>query len=235
MNRIVRETINGLVVGFVLLLNVSSVFSQNVGVGTTTPQAHFHVSGTYGTTVPLLQVDIDSLTIPFLVISSDGKVGIRIANPSEPLDISGNVQFSGALMPGGNAGTSGQVLVSQGPGIAPQWQDASSVGGDNWGNQVAQTQNPVVGDGTASNPITFASGTAVGQVWKWNGSQWVLGKDSVGDNWGSQVAQTQSPVVGDGTSSNPIAFASGTAVGQVWKWDGSQWVLGKDSVGDNWG
>ena len=54
-----------------------------------------------------------------------GSIGIGIINPTERLDVSGNVQFSGALMPGGNAGSSGQVLVSQGPGTAPQWQNLS--------------------------------------------------------------------------------------------------------------
>jgi hypothetical protein len=62
-----------------------------------------------------------------VVINSAGNVGIGTTAPSERLDVQGNVRFSGALMPGGNAGTSGQVLVSQGAGTAPVWQPLSSL------------------------------------------------------------------------------------------------------------
>ncbi|MGQ9863701.1 MAG: hypothetical protein ACUVRD_04370 [Bacteroidia bacterium] len=48
-------------------------------------------------------------------------VGIGIPNPTQRLDVAGNVQFSGALMPGGNPGAAGDVLRSQGPNQAPVW------------------------------------------------------------------------------------------------------------------
>jgi hypothetical protein len=47
-------------------------------------------------------------------------------NPQIIFTPNGSIQFSGALMPGGNAGTTGQVLVSQGTGNAPQWQNLST-------------------------------------------------------------------------------------------------------------
>ncbi|GIW57698.1 MAG: hypothetical protein KatS3mg083_643 [Candidatus Dojkabacteria bacterium] len=50
-----------------------------------------------------------------------GKLGLNNTSPTEQLDVTGNVKFSGALMPGGSAGTSGQVLTSQGAGSAPTW------------------------------------------------------------------------------------------------------------------
>lgn len=53
-------------------------------------------------------------------------VGIGTSTPSQKLHVNGNLRFDGALMPNGNAGTTGQVLISQGPGVAPVW---SSVGG----------------------------------------------------------------------------------------------------------
>jgi hypothetical protein len=52
-----------------------------------------------------------------------GHVGINNPAPAQPLDVGGNVRFSGALMPAGNAGNSGNILVSQGPGNPPVWSN----------------------------------------------------------------------------------------------------------------
>jgi hypothetical protein len=50
---------------------------------------------------------------------------VQLGNSSVTLvNTSGNVQFSGALMPNGLAGTIGQVLTSQGTGTAPTWTTA---------------------------------------------------------------------------------------------------------------
>lgn len=54
-------------------------------------------------------------------ITGNGRVGIGTVNPTERLDVSGNIRFSGALMPNNNAGTSGQFLRSNGSGNAPTW------------------------------------------------------------------------------------------------------------------
>ncbi len=207
----------------VMIIQYAISLGQNVGIGTTSPSGRLHVIAPSGFTFPLLRVEIEGMASPIFVIGSDGKVGVGVANPSEALDILGNVKFSGALMPGGNTGTLGQVLISQGAGNPPQWVTPNF--GDNWGSQVAVTQGPIVGDGTPANPITFSNGTMAGQVWKWDGSQWILASDSVGDNWGNQVAQTQGPLIGDGTGANPIGLQSGTNAGEVLIWNGSQWTI----------
>ena len=59
-------------------------------------------------------------------VNNDGWLGINKTSPSQPLDVSGNVQFSGALMPNTLSGTTGQVLESQGAGVAPVWETISS-------------------------------------------------------------------------------------------------------------
>lgn len=48
-------------------------------------------------------------------------VGIGISTPAQKLHVNGHLRFDGALMPNGNAGATGQVLISQGPGVAPIW------------------------------------------------------------------------------------------------------------------
>ena len=55
------------------------------------------------------------------VVNKDGFFGIGNSSPSEKLDVTGNVRFSGALMPNNIAGTSGYVLTSAGAGATPTW------------------------------------------------------------------------------------------------------------------
>lgn len=59
-------------------------------------------------------------------------VGIGIATPTERLHVNGNVRFSGALMPNNLPGTTGQILISQGAGVAPIWGTVA-------GNQIVST------------------------------------------------------------------------------------------------
>lgn len=56
-----------------------------------------------------------------LDVHTTGFVGVGKKLATERLDVSGNVRFSGALMPSNAAGTSGQVLTSAGAGSPPTW------------------------------------------------------------------------------------------------------------------
>jgi len=58
---------------------------------------------------------------PLFTVLSTGNVGVGKNTPTQALDVTGNVRFSGALMPNNLAGTSGNVLTSNGPGVAPTW------------------------------------------------------------------------------------------------------------------
>lgn len=89
-------------------------------------------------------------------IDGTGRVGIANLSPSEMLDVTGNVRFSGALMPNNSAGTLGYVLQSNGAGAAPTWiTPASLVTGSGWaldGNAVTANRN----FGTTTNfPLPF--------------------------------------------------------------------------------
>ena len=51
------------------------------------------------------------------VLVTAQKIGINKTNPTEALDVNGNVNISGELKANGIAGTSGQVLISSGTGL----------------------------------------------------------------------------------------------------------------------
>ncbi len=88
-------------------------------------------------------------------------VGIGTAVPTEKLDIVGNLKFSGALMPAGNPGTSGQVLISQGAGNAPVWTNrpiTSRCGSAGTTNYLMKW----TGTSSVCNSIVYDNGSAVG-------------------------------------------------------------------------
>lgn len=58
---------------------------------------------------------------PVFSARGDGNIGIGAANPTQRLDVSGNIKFSGALMPNNLSGNAGQILQSGGAGVAPIW------------------------------------------------------------------------------------------------------------------
>ena len=105
-------------------------------------------------------------------VTSSGNVGIGTSTPTQRLHVAGNLRLDNAFMPGNQAGTSGQVLLSQGAGVAPIWGWAltkndvyvaySSATVDLTGNQWRDIAGPI----TLSLPagakvIAYASGSAV--------------------------------------------------------------------------
>ena len=88
----------------------------------------------------------------FSLIALSQNVGIGTPNPAQKLDVNGNVQFSGALMPSGNAGTAGQSLLSNGSGTAPYWGTATS------GQQSTTTYSTATVTVSYSNSYTLVPG-----------------------------------------------------------------------------
>ncbi len=78
--------------------------------------------GSYGTNDVHLYT---GFTPRLTVLGTNGFVGINKSNPSQPLDVAGNLQFSGTLRPNGQTGGLNQFLMSTGGSSAPQWTTIS--------------------------------------------------------------------------------------------------------------
>jgi len=84
----------------------------------------FSVSDVSG--VPSIDVDADG-TIQLAPFGSTEYVGIGTTNPTQKLDVNGNIRLRGALYDNSNGiGATSQVLTSTGSGIS--WQDAAVSG-----------------------------------------------------------------------------------------------------------
>jgi hypothetical protein len=110
---------------------------------------------------PLLGTGSDLTILPLCrqtqLTQNQGLVGVGLANPTEKLDVSGNIKLTGALMPNNLAGTSGDILTSAGAGIAPTWSSKTSLLANEWhitGN--ASTVDGTNFIGTTDNiPLNF--------------------------------------------------------------------------------
>ncbi len=94
-----------------------------------------------------------------------------------------------------------------------------------------------IGTGTDADPyrLVIQSGTNTGDIWRWNGTNWYstpltipTEKDSIIGNEITNVSQGAGMLTraGIGTTANPytLQIANGTQAGQIWMWNGSQWV-----------
>ncbi len=140
-------------------------------------------------------------TVVFYVAGQTMKVGIGNAAPSEVLDITGNLKFSGALMPNNLPGTSGYVLASTGSSSSPVWTAPSNLYWNILGN-------------TGTSPTTNYLGTSDAQplVVRTNATERmrVLSSGQIGINITTPVHQLHSLYTG---TTDETAAIYGNATG----------------------
>lgn len=97
-------------------------------------------------------------TFEAMRIMLNGNVGIGKTAPSEKLDVTGNIRFSGVLLPNNIAGTAGQFLMSSGPSVSPVWTSLTAANAPNiYSTDGTLAGNRVVTQG--ANTLTFSSTT----------------------------------------------------------------------------
>ncbi|MBK6611842.1 MAG: hypothetical protein IPG29_13510 [Sphingobacteriales bacterium] len=134
-------------------------------------------------------------------------------------------------------GTEGQVLTVVSGN--PTWQTAT---GDNWGTQVVAHDATLTGDGTTGNTLKVANplpavGTEGQVLTVVSGNPtW---QTATGDNWGTQVVEHDTSLIGDGTIADPLGISTvGAATGEYLQFDGTNLVWSipdSEGSGDNWG
>ncbi|RYY59661.1 MAG: hypothetical protein EOO05_12565 [Chitinophagaceae bacterium] len=149
---------DGMIIFFIptkkLLLRTNGYWEQMTGSGvlknywTTTGNANGAVAK-IGTT--------DNYDLPFITnnnerlrILANGNVGINTGTAAEKLDVNGNMVVRGAFMPGNAAGTSGQILRSNGANNAATW----------------------INYALANLSDVSLSGLTNGQILRYNGTSW---------------------------------------------------------------
>ena len=222
-----------------LILSISGLRAQeNVGIGTTTPNdfAVLHLeSSDQGLLVPrLTTAEATAMTlgtteegifiyntdaglfwywdgaawVPFPGGGGGGTddqnlTGATLSGTTLTIDIEDGASVAvdlNALQDG--TGSDDQDLTSaslSGTVLTVDIEDGSSISVD-----LAALQ-----DGTGTDDQTLSFDNATGQLSISNGNTVTIPLSSGGDNWGSQVAQTDASLSGDGTSANPLSV-SGT-------------------------
>lgn len=182
----------------------------------------------------------NTVTLPSGGGSYAAGTGINIAGSTINNTITSTGDLSDVTLAGNAVG---KVLKWNGTQWAPADDNTGGGGGgagDNWGSQVVVANaNELSGNGTAATPLRIKPGTNVNDYLKWDGTDWVSAAapaGGAGDNWGTQtVVSNANEFVGNGTAATPLKLKPGTVVGQVIKWDGTNWVPGTDQTGGGGG
>ncbi|OYU84831.1 MAG: hypothetical protein CFE24_05060 [Flavobacterium sp. BFFFF2] len=95
-------------------------------------------------------------------LSAAGNLGIGTAAPSQKVEVTGNVKFSGALMPNNNAGTAGQILTSAATAV-PTWTTRNTLYENDAtltsARTVTQAANTLAFTATSTNAFSVAGST----------------------------------------------------------------------------
>ncbi len=120
----------------------------------------------------------------FSTISMAQNIGFGTDSPTHKFHVVGSIRFQSSFL----NGSSRYLLVVDQDGVVggialitdttsflsgdAQWRYINT--NDNWGNQTAITQSPIIGNGTSLSPITISNGNSNGDILQWDGAQWQI-------------------------------------------------------------
>lgn len=147
-------------------------FSGNVGIGFNSPSYKLHVSnaanslriegpsasGTNGISFGMggygqMMIDKPGIVGGRFIIKENGNVGINQNNPSNTLDVNGDINTTGLIKLNGNAGEQGQVFTSNGPGSDPSWVSPTNFVYNNSYKKISSVFANVGGSGNPTSVI----------------------------------------------------------------------------------
>jgi len=155
-------------------------------------------------------------------IQANGNVGIGTVNPGQKLDVTGNINFTGALYANGNPGTAGQFLKSNGP-ASPTWVSPPLGPTGSTGATGAQGVN----GNTGSTGATGAQGA--------NGNTGATGSQGVNGNSGSTGATGATGAIGSSGKTGATGSTGATGAQGVNGNTGSTGATGAQGVNGNTG
>ena len=140
------------------------------------------------------------------------------AAPIQAVDVTGNIRFSGALMPNNLPGTTGQVLTSQGVGVAPIW--TNNIGSNAVTSLAIPSASNANGGSITSNVLTLslADATNPGLLSSANFTTFNNKENALIFSGNGLFSRT----------ANIISGSTCTTIGQILKWNVTSFACAND-------
>lgn len=143
-----------------------------------------------------------------------GELGIGTISALQKLDVAGNMRLTGSFMPNNQAGTTGQILTSQGLNVAPVWTTLAN-------NNIYTVDGALAGARTVTQGANNLTFTGIGGITKLSGAAATpasinIGRTTAEANIGTAAAINQffpSTVAGDLAIRNATNIFIGNGAG----------------------
>lgn len=192
-------------------------FSQNLGIGTTTPVEKLHVAG---------NIKTDTLKPNAIKLTPNAGIGKILTS-----DANGNANWQNNSFASGNIGYGvwGDCATNANISEYQPVADATGAVGDNFGNSVSISGNYAI-VGSPLNNIGANDNQGSASIYKWNGDSWIFMQkitDATGaaeDRFGYSVSISGNYAI-VGAFWDDVGANAEQGSASIYRWNGSSWVL----------